>query len=81
MRSERFEVELPTDLAEFVHSQVGTGTMVSDADVVREAVRVLRQQTDRAAELRAMIAASIADPRTALTDEEVTDHFRRRAHG
>ena len=42
--SERFEIELPGELAQFVHSQVGQGALASDADVLREAVRVMQQQ-------------------------------------
>ena len=45
--SERFEIELPTELAEFVHSQVGQGALASDSDVLREAVRVMQQQADQ----------------------------------
>jgi len=77
--SERFEIDLPNDLAQFVHSQVGEGALASDADVVREAVRVMQRQASKLAELRAMVKASLDDPRPSLTDDEVGEHLRQRA--
>ncbi len=44
--SDRFKIDLPTDLAQFVRSQVGQGALATDSDVLREAVRVMRQQAD-----------------------------------
>ncbi len=76
---ERFETELPDDLAQFVHSQVGEGALASESDVVREAVRLMQQQASKLAELRAMVRASIGDPRPSLTDEEVGERLQRRA--
>ena len=68
--SERFEVDLPSDLAQFVHAQVGENALASEADVAREAVRAM-QQASKLAALRAMLKASIDDPRPALSADEV----------
>jgi antitoxin ParD1/3/4 len=77
--SERFEIELPSDLAQFVHSQVGEGALTSEQDVVREAVRAMQRQAAKLGELRTMVNASIEDPRPSLTDEELRDRLERRA--
>lgn len=77
--AERFELELPPDLAQFIHSQVGTGAFASDGEVVKEALRAMKRQTDQLSELRARMAASIDDPRPPMTDEAAREHFRRRA--
>ena len=61
--SERFEIELPNDLAQFVHSQVGEGALASDADVVREAVRQAAQRDAYRDEMRQKIAAGVASLR------------------
>jgi antitoxin ParD1/3/4 len=61
--SERFEIELPTDLAQFVHSQVGHGALASDADVVRDLVRQAAQRDAYHDEMRAKIAAGVASLR------------------
>jgi antitoxin ParD1/3/4 len=61
--SERFEIELPTELAEFVHSQVGQGALVSDADVLREAVRQAAQRDTYRDEMRQKINAGVASLR------------------
>ena len=62
-RVERFEIELPSDLAEFVHSRVGEGALASDADVVREAVREAAQRDAHRDEMRRKIAAGVASLR------------------
>jgi antitoxin ParD1/3/4 len=72
--SERFEVELPSDLAQFVHSQVGENALASDADVVREAVRAM-QQASKLTTLRAMVKTSIEDPRPSLSADEVRERL------
>jgi antitoxin ParD1/3/4 len=61
--SERFEIELPTELAEFVHSQVGQGALASDADVLREAVRQAAQRDTYRDEMRQKINAGVASLR------------------
>jgi antitoxin ParD1/3/4 len=61
--SERFEIELPTDLAQFVHSQVGQGALASDADVVRDLVRQAAQRDAYHDEMRREIAAGVASLR------------------
>ncbi len=61
--SERFEIELPTELAEFVHSQVGQGALASDADVLREAVRQAAQRDIYRDEMRQKINAGVASLR------------------
>ena len=58
--SERFEIELPTDLAQFVHSQVGQGALATDSDVLREAVRVMQQQADQVDVMRQAWTEGIA---------------------
>jgi putative addiction module CopG family antidote len=60
---ERFKIELPTELAQFVHSQVGEGALASDADVVREAVRQAAQRDAYRDEMRQKIAAGFASLR------------------
>ena len=77
--SERIEVELPTELAQFVHSQVGQGALASDGDVVREAVRVMQRQAAKLAELRAMVDASTNDSRPGVTADEVEAWLDQRA--
>ncbi len=77
--SERFEIELPADLAQFVHSQVGEGPLASDQDVVREAVRAMQRHAAKLSALRAMVNASIEDPRPSLTDEDLQDRLQQRA--
>jgi antitoxin ParD1/3/4 len=61
--SERFEIEPPTELAEFVHSQVGQGALASDADVLREAVREAAQRDTYRDEMRQKINAGVASLR------------------
>ena len=61
--SERFEIELPTELAEFVHSQVGQGALASDADVLREAVRQAAHRDTYRDEMRQKINAGVASLR------------------
>ena len=58
--SERFETELPPELAQFVHSQVGRGALTSDSDVLREAVRQAARLEAFADATRQKIAAGVA---------------------
>lgn len=76
--TERFETDLPVDLAAYVRARAGQGDLGTDGDVLREAVRALQQRDAKLDEMRAMIQESLADPGTPLTDEEVAAHFRRR---
>lgn len=76
---ERFEVELPPDLAQFVRSQAGQGGFASDGAVVCEAVRALHRRATQLEELTRIMNASIDDPRPSIPAEEVDAHFRRRA--
>ena len=61
--SERFECDLPAELARFVHSQVGRGGLASDSDVVREAVRQAAQREALQEATRKKIAAGVASLR------------------
>ena len=58
--SETFVVELPIDLAQFVHAQVGRGALHSEADVVREALRLAAQDDAYMDQIRRDIAAGMA---------------------
>ncbi len=60
---ERFETELPPELAQFVHSQVGHGALASDSDVLREAVRQAAQLEAFQEATRKKIAAGVASLR------------------
>ena len=57
---ERFEIELPPELAQFVHSRVGHGALASDSDVLREAVRQAAQLEAFQDAARQKIAAGAA---------------------
>ena len=80
-RSKTFETELPPDLAAFVHAQVEQGVLASEADVLREGVRALQRQAWKVAEMRAMVNASINDPRPSLSAEDVAAHLDELDHG
>jgi putative addiction module CopG family antidote len=75
---ERLEIDLPTDLAAYVHARAGQGAYANDSDVVSEAVRALKERDAVEDELRRMIAEADADQSPALSDDEVADHFKRR---
>jgi antitoxin ParD1/3/4 len=60
---ERFETELPPDLAQYVHSRVGHGALASDSDVLREAVRQAAQLDAFQEAARKKIAAGVASLR------------------
>ncbi len=60
---ERFEIDLPAELAQFVHSQVGHNALASDSDVLREAVRQAAQREALKEATRQQIAAGIASLR------------------
>lgn len=81
-RTERFHIELPADLASYVHEQIGRGSLASEGEVFSAALRALREKQERAAQIsdiQRRIEESLSDPRPSLTDEEVAAHFRRRA--
>ena len=60
---ERFETELPPDLAHFVHSRVGRGALASDSDVLREAMRIAAEAEAFQDAARQKIAAGMASLR------------------
>jgi Arc/MetJ-type ribon-helix-helix transcriptional regulator len=60
---ERFETELPADLAQYGQSQVGHGALASDSDVRREAVRQAAQLEAYRDTARKKIAACVASLR------------------
>jgi antitoxin ParD1/3/4 len=51
---------LPTDLAEFVIEQVGSGKYASEAEVVFDGLRILRERERQTALLREQIAPALA---------------------
>ena len=63
--SERFETVLSPDLARYVHAQVGHGALVSDSDVLREAVRQAAQLEAFQEAARKKIAVGVASLRAA----------------
>jgi putative addiction module CopG family antidote len=50
---------LPSDLAQFVSDQVGSGKYSSQSEVVLDALRLMRDRERRAAELRGEIAPAL----------------------
>ena len=50
---------LPSDLAQFVSDQVGSGKYASQSEVVLDALRLMRDRERRVAELRGEIAPAL----------------------
>jgi antitoxin ParD1/3/4 len=51
---------LPTDLAQFVEQELATGKYQTEADLVCEAVRLLREREQRLSDLRQEILPALA---------------------
>lgn len=80
---ERLSITLPTEMAKLIRTKVQEGGYASNSEVIREAMRAWQAQeqlrAERLIEMRAKIAEADADPRPSMSDEEVAEHFRRRA--
>jgi putative addiction module CopG family antidote len=50
---------LPSDLAQFVSDQIGSGKYASQSDVVLDALRLMRDREHRVAELRGEVAPAL----------------------
>ena len=80
---QRLSITLPAEMARLIRSKVEQGAYASNSEVIREAMRAWQEtetlRSERVAIARAKIAEADADPRPSLTDEDVAEHFRRRA--
>lgn len=81
--NEKLTVTLPAETIDAINHQVEAGHYASASDVLRAAMGALAREEDehanRIAEIRAEIAASIADPRPSLTADEVKERLDARA--
>ena len=79
---ERLSVTLPLEMARVIRSKVESGLYASNSEVVREAMRSWMEAETRRGErldvIRAQIAEADADPRAALSDDEVAARLERR---
>jgi antitoxin ParD1/3/4 len=50
---------LPSDLAQFVSDQIGSGKYSSESEIVLDGLRLLRDRERRTAELRGQIAPAL----------------------
>jgi antitoxin ParD1/3/4 len=76
--TERFEVELPAELAAYIHAKVDRDALASGSEVVREALRVMQQRDAKLDALRARVGAAI-NAGGSLTDEQVEASLEQRA--
>jgi Arc/MetJ-type ribon-helix-helix transcriptional regulator len=72
--TERFAIELPAELAAYVHAKVDRDALASESDVVR----AMQQRDAELDALRGMVGASIAAGGS-LTDEQAGDCLDERA--
>lgn len=85
--SERLEIDLPADLAAYVHARAGENGSATDSDVVRDLVREAAQRDHLHVEMRSQIAAGVASLRAgkgvdgeafmASLDAELAEQERR----
>ncbi|TCG04237.1 CopG family transcriptional regulator [Paraburkholderia steynii] len=86
--TQQMSITLPNEMAEFVRDKVARGDYASDSEVLRDALRVLRER-DRAIEawLREQVVPAAKalreDPERGLSVEEVRAELRksRARHG
>jgi antitoxin ParD1/3/4 len=73
--AEKLSITLPADMARMVREKVERGAYASNSEVIREALRTWQERESREArhldEVRGKIEEAIADPRPALTANEV----------
>lgn len=73
--AEKIAITLPPDMLQLLRAAVAAGEYASTSEAVRDAVRSWQRQrledAERLAALRARVAASLADPRPALSEAEV----------
>ncbi|MBV9409850.1 MAG: type II toxin-antitoxin system ParD family antitoxin [Candidatus Eremiobacteraeota bacterium] len=79
-------VSLPDELVDFVRSETASGGYGNQSDVVRDALRLLREQKQKRAVLtrlldegRAAVAAGKTKPLTTTLLREIADRGRKRA--
>jgi antitoxin ParD1/3/4 len=71
-------ITVPADVADQVQARINRGAYASDGEVLRKAMHALEQQ-EKLTALRAMVDASINDPRPGLTAEQVEARLDQRA--
>lgn len=71
-------ITVPADVAEQVQHRIDQGRYATDGDVLREAMHALGQQ-EKLHALRAMVEASINDPRPGVTADEAEAWLDQRA--
>ena len=80
--TQQMSITLPNEMAEFVREKVSSGDYASDSEVLREAVRALRER-DRAVEtwLRSEVVPAAqalrADPSRALSANQVRAELKK----
>lgn len=82
--TEKLSITLPRDMAEMVRGKVRGGAYASNSEVIREALRLMREQEGEKAQklawLREKIDRSLADPRPSVEADEVFVRLEER-HG
>uniref|UniRef100_UPI00389933AC type II toxin-antitoxin system ParD family antitoxin n=1 Tax=Caballeronia glebae TaxID=1777143 RepID=UPI00389933AC len=82
MDAAQFRITLPNEMAEFVRTKVASGDYASDSEVLRDALRVLRER-DRAVEAwlrNEVVPAAQAlrdDPSRALSADQVRAELKK----
>jgi len=80
--TQQMSITLPNDMAEFVREKVARGDYASDSEVLRDALRMLRER-DRAVEawLREQVVPAAQalrdDPARALSAEQVRAELKK----
>jgi len=80
--TQQMSITLPNEMAEFVRTKVASGDYASDSEVLRDALRVLRER-DRAIEawLRSEVIPAVQalrdDPSRALSADHVRAELKR----
>jgi len=80
--TEKLSITLPRDMAEMIRSKVQTGAYASNSEVIREALRLMRERegerNQRLAWLREKVDRSLTDDRPSVDAEGVFAQLEER---
>ena len=77
MDIDEHRIALPRDLALLVRREVEEGAYATDADMIRDALKLLQERRERLVTIRSKLAAAAEDPEDVSADD-MRAHFEAR---